>query len=182
MSGDLGAPNHIRRTVAYPIDYAILSPMAPESMEPARTHWRDRTALQRVPSEALSYGYSLEQVFAETEKIVARPLPDVVRSLVCILGGPNVAVIGGVTKTSALAEWIRGDREPKSQDREMRLRLALQLAVTIKARHGDKTVRAWFLGANHRLGDEMPIALVARAPLAEVQRDLLAAARAFVDL
>ena len=131
-----------------------------------------------LPASALE----LHPVFRETERVVAEPLPEVVRRLVDTLGGPNVAVIGGVSKTSAVAEWIRGEREPKSEDREMRLRLGLQLALIIKARHGDKTVRAWFLGANHRLGDEMPIALLARAVLGDVQRKLLAAARAFVDL
>ncbi|MBV8749589.1 MAG: hypothetical protein JO103_07730 [Candidatus Eremiobacteraeota bacterium] len=117
---------------------------------------------------------------AIAKAVFSAPLPSVVEQLVAVLGGPNVAVIGDVRATSAVGEWIRGAREPRG-DREQRLRLALQAALTIRERHGDKTVRAWFLGANHRLDDHMPITVIATSrDLGEMQRTVLAAARAFV--
>jgi len=117
------------------------------------------------------------------EEVLAEPMTSVVGQLVDILGGPTVAVIGGVTKTSAVGEWMRGQRAPRSEDREMRLRLALQVALTIKERpHTDKTVRAWFLGANQRLNDSMPVTVIASSEdLGEMQRSVLEAARGFVS-
>jgi hypothetical protein len=99
-----------------------------------------------------------------------------------ILGGPGVAIIGGVSKTSAVGEWMRGERAPRSENREQRLRLALRLALVIKERFGDETVRAWFMGANHRLDDEMPIALLAKLPLKKISKPLLGAARGFIQI
>ena len=64
------------------------------------------------------------------ERVLGMELPSVVSELVAHLGGANVAIIGGVSKTSLVAEWMRGVR-PKSEDRAMRLRLALRLALIV---------------------------------------------------
>jgi hypothetical protein len=121
-------------------------------------------------------------VLVREQDALTAELPTVVQNLLNILGGPNVAVIGGVSKTSAVADWARGEREPKSQDQEVRLRVALRLALILKQRFGDKTVRAWFLGANHELEDESPIAVLVHGETGAVQKPLLTAARAFIQL
>lgn len=113
------------------------------------------------PSEEQVFGMAFDQVVGE---------------LVECLGGPNVALIGGVSKTSLVADWIRGGR-PKSDERAMRLRLALRLARILLSRFSSESVRAWFWGANRRLDDEAPIAVIAQRPLQEIQKDLLGAAR-----
>jgi len=42
-----------------------------------------------------------------------------------------------------------------------------------------ETARAWFHGANPRLGDQIPMLLLRHKPLDEIQGSLLGAARAF---
>jgi hypothetical protein len=121
-------------------------------------------------------------VRAQVDQVTAEEFPKVVQRLVDILGGPNVAYLGGVTRTSALAEWIRGERAPKSEDRENRLRLALQLSLIIKERFSDKSVRAWFWGANRRFEDNAPIAILGTQSLIKVQSALIGAANEFVSL
>src|ERR1700761_7286610 len=78
---------------------------------------------------------------ARDREVLAMDLASVVKELVAVLGGPNVAVIGGVSKTSLVAEWGRGVR-PKSEDRAVRLRLALRLSRIIGARYSPEVVRA----------------------------------------
>jgi hypothetical protein len=124
---------------------------------------------------------ALERPQTLDEGVLGMELPAVVSELVAHLGGPNVAIIGGVSKTSLVAEWMRGGR-PKSEDRAMRLRLALRLALIVGSRFSDESVRAWFWGANQRLDDEAPIAVIADLPLRKIQKDLLGAARGFVQM
>ncbi|MEA2689816.1 MAG: hypothetical protein QOJ39_3673 [Candidatus Eremiobacteraeota bacterium] len=118
---------------------------------------------------------------APSEHVLAMELALVVRELVTILGGPNVAVIGGVRNTSLVSDWMQGKSRPKNQDREMKLRLALRLARIVGRRFANETVRAWFRGADDLLDDEAPIGLLAERPHAEIQKGLLVAARAFVQ-
>lgn len=106
---------------------------------------------------------------------MAVPIAQVVEELVDLLGATTVAVIGGVTETRAVQQWMV-DREPQ---RPHVLRFALQVASMI-ATVGDREVaRAWFHGSNPRLNDEMPMLLLRDRPLAEIQGSFLAAARSF---
>jgi hypothetical protein len=114
------------------------------------------------------------------EQVLGMAFPDVVRELVDVLGAPNVALIGGVSKTSLVADWLKGTR-PKSDDRAMRVRLALRLARIVRSRFACESVQAWFWGANRRLDDEAPIAVLSDQPFRDIQRPLLGAAREFVQ-
>jgi hypothetical protein len=106
---------------------------------------------------------------------MALPIGQVVRELVDLLGATTVATIGGVQETRAVAQWTAG-REPQ---RAHVLRFALQLSTMI-ATVGDRDIaRAWFHGTNPRLGDRVPVRLLAESRLDDVQGELLAAARAF---
>jgi len=117
----------------------------------------------------------------EYEALV-RTLPEAVRELACVLGGRTVAVIGGVNKTSAVGEWMRGERVPRGADAEQRLRLALQVVLILRERGlDDATIRAWMLGIHWRLKDESPIALIARGALDKVSKLVLADAREYVQ-
>ena len=99
----------------------------------------------------------------------------VVRELADLLGATTVAVIGGVTETRAVQQWL-SDREPQ---RPHVLRFALQIATMIATLSEREIAKAWFHGSNPRLGDASPMLLLRSRKLAEVQADLLAAARAF---
>jgi len=105
------------------------------------------------------------------------PIAEVVRELVDLLGATTVAVIGGVKETRAVAQW-RGEREPQ---RPHVLRFALQLATMIAGSEDAEIARAWFHGSNPHLADEVPMLLLRRASLSEVQGPLLGAARAFAQ-
>jgi hypothetical protein len=103
------------------------------------------------------------------------PLTDVVHELVDLLGATTVAVIGGVTGTRAVAQWMTG----RAPQRPHVLRFALQLASMIANSEDVEAARAWFHGVNPRLDDAVPMLLLRDADLGAVQQPLMHAARAF---
>ncbi len=109
------------------------------------------------------------------DHVMGLPIGGVVRELTALLGATTVAVIGGVSETRAVQQWMEG-REPQ---RPHVLRFALQVATMIATLADKEVARAWFHGANPRLGDETPMLLLRSRPLSEIQGDLLAAARSF---
>jgi hypothetical protein len=103
------------------------------------------------------------------------PIRDLVVELVDLLGATTVAVIGGVSETRAVAQWM-ASREPQ---RPHVLRFALQLALMISSRADRQIAQAWFHGTNPRLGDRSPMMLLRSDRLDESQAALLDAARSF---
>jgi len=78
----------------------------------------------------------------------------VARELVDLLGLKRVAVIGNVTETRRVREWIEGSREPQ---RPEALRTALQAARLISDADDAAVARAWFTGCNQHLEFESPM-------------------------
>lgn len=103
------------------------------------------------------------------------PINAVVSRLIILLGATNVATIGGVTETRAVAQWTDG-RLPQ---RPHVLRFALQLASIIGGERRIETVRAWFAGSNPHLDDQVPSLMLRDLPLNEIAPSMMAAARAF---
>lgn len=103
------------------------------------------------------------------------PIGNVVGELAELLGATTVAVIGGVTETRAVHQWIAG-REPQ---RAHTLRFALQIATMIATISDKHVAHAWFHGSNPRLGDAVPMLLLRDRPLSEIQSAIVSAARAF---
>jgi hypothetical protein len=103
------------------------------------------------------------------------PIAQIVRLLLELLDATTVAVIGGVQETRAVHSWL-GEREPQ---RPQVLRFALQLAAMIANAGDAEFCKAWFHGSNPHLDDRVPMIMLRDAPLAEIQRDLLGAARIF---
>lgn len=103
-----------------------------------------------------------------------------VSELVEILGTKLVAYIADVKETRAVQEWARGVRDPKDPALERRLRLALQIAHLIAEHDRREVAQAWFQGLNPQLDDRAPAQLLREGDIADVGRDVLAAARAFV--
>jgi hypothetical protein len=106
---------------------------------------------------------------------MSAPIGAIVEELVAILGATTVAVIGGVSETRAVAQWM-GDRAPQ---RPHVLRFALQLATMVSAGANPQVVRAWFQGSNPHLADNAPLTLLRDEPLEAIQGRLLGAARGF---
>lgn len=108
---------------------------------------------------------------------MAMSIAEVVRQLVDLLGATTVAAIGGVGETRAVKQWNNG----RTPQRPNVLRFALQLATMTLDTKDPEIVRAWFQGSNPHLGDRIPMALLRDEPLAEVQVEMMAAARAFAS-
>jgi hypothetical protein len=109
------------------------------------------------------------------ESAMSLDMPEVVRKLADVLGPTTVALVGGVSETRAVQQWMEG-RQPQ---RAHVLRFALQLAQMISFPGDGKLARSWFFGSNPHLGDAAPAYLLRDKPLAEIQAPLVAAARSF---
>jgi hypothetical protein len=105
------------------------------------------------------------------------PIAEIVRHLLELLDATTVAVIGGVQETRAVHSWL-GEREPQ---RPQVLRFALQLATMIATVADAEFCKAWFHGSNPHLDDRVPMIMLRDQPLADIQRELLAAARIFAN-
>jgi hypothetical protein len=103
------------------------------------------------------------------------PIAEIVRHLLELLDATTVAVIAGVQETRAVHSWLSG-REPQ---RPQVLRFALQLAAMIANAGDAEFCKAWFHGSNPHLDDRVPMIMLRDLPLAEIQRELLGAARVF---
>lgn len=102
-------------------------------------------------------------------------IQEVVARLAEMLGLSLVSVVGGVSETRAVQQWITG-REPQ---RPHVLRFALQLALMITETGDGAVARAWFQGSNPRLDDRSPAMMLHTMPLEAIQVPLMLAARAF---
>jgi hypothetical protein len=100
---------------------------------------------------------------------------DICSELARVLGRQLLGVI--VHKgPRTIQRWIAGENTPTAAD-EKRLRNTYQVYLLLSSVEGDHTIRAWFLGMNPQLDDEAP----AEALAADNARDVMAAARAFVN-
>ncbi|HTZ55349.1 MAG TPA: hypothetical protein VMB20_09845 [Candidatus Acidoferrum sp.] len=109
------------------------------------------------------------------ERAMSLPIEQVVKELVTLLGLSTVAMIGGVGETRAVSQWGNG-RNPQ---RPNVLRFTLQIASMILDDSDPDIARAWFHGSNPHLRDRAPAVVLRDEPLAEVQGEIMAAARAF---
>ena len=111
------------------------------------------------------------------ERAMSLPIEDVVAELVALLGLTTVAMIGGVRETRAVTQWTQG----RSPQRPNVLRFTLQIASMILNERDPDIARAWFHGSNPYLGDRAPAVALRDEPLAEIQGEIMAAARAFAN-
>lgn len=106
---------------------------------------------------------------------MSSPISAIVERLLQLLDATTIAVIAGVQETRAVHGWLNG-REPQ---RPQVLRFALQLASMIADDSEAEYCKAWFHGSNPHLRDRVPMIMLRDLPLAEIQPELLAAARLF---
>lgn len=117
--------------------------------------------------------------FAAHTKTVRASFPEVVSELRAVLGARLVAYLGSVRETRAVHQWAEGAREP-SADVQNRLRVALQVALTIAASESPAIAQAWFQGLNPQLDDRSPARLLREGDVDEIGPAVITAARAFL--
>jgi hypothetical protein len=111
------------------------------------------------------------------ERAMSLPIEEVVKELVHLLGATTVALIGGVSETRAVAQWMSG----RAPQRPNVLRFTLQVASMIADVADPEVVRSWFHGSNPHLHDRTPAFVLRDEPLHKVQAEIVAAARSFAE-
>jgi hypothetical protein len=117
--------------------------------------------------------------FEAHAQAVRASFPEVATELREVLGGRLVAYLGSVRETRAVNQWADGAREP-SAETQKRLRVALQIALTIARFESQPIAQAWFQGLNPQLDDRSPARLLREGEIDEVGPAVIAAARAFL--
>lgn len=117
--------------------------------------------------------------FEAHSKAVRASFAEVSEQLRSVLGARLVAYLGSVRETRAVNQWADGTREP-SADVQQRLRVALQIALTIAASESAAVAQAWFQGLNPQLEDRSPARLLREGDVNEVGPTVITAARAFL--
>jgi hypothetical protein len=107
--------------------------------------------------------------------VMSKRIDEVAQALVKLLGASLVAQIGGVRETRAVAQWARG----RAPQREPELRCAFQIAAMIATDSDAHLARAWFEASNPHLDDKTPISIFRDGEMAQYQRRMMNAARAF---
>ncbi|HEY1948130.1 MAG TPA: DUF2384 domain-containing protein [Bryobacteraceae bacterium] len=104
--------------------------------------------------------------------------PDVVRSLVSILGRKQTAYIASVKDARAIDRWLENATPQK--DVEQRIRLAYHIAGMLSKFDSNAVVQAWLVGLNPELDDAVPITLLREGNPEIDGKKVLNAARAFI--
>jgi hypothetical protein len=104
--------------------------------------------------------------------------PDVVRSLVAILGRKQTAYIASVKDARAIDRWLENATPQK--DVEQRIRLTYHIAGMLSKFDSNAVVQAWLVGLNPELDDAVPITLLREGNPEIDGKKVLNAARAFI--
>jgi hypothetical protein len=111
------------------------------------------------------------------EKSTRLDIHEVVRRLNSHLGPTLVATLSGAKDPKASHRWAKaGGGEPRTPA-EQRLRTAHRVWLMISGAENDHIARAWFIGANPRLGEEAPVMVLREGRIT----DVVEAANAFVE-
>jgi hypothetical protein len=112
------------------------------------------------------------------QRAMSAKFPEVVETLVSIVGRRLTAYLASVKDARAIDRWISG--VPPQRDIEHRLRLSYQVAMLLSGGDTPAVVKAWLLGLNPELDDEVPVKLLRDGDLATDGKRVLGAAMAFV--
>lgn len=104
------------------------------------------------------------------------PTQDVVILLRAILGPQLVLSIAGVRTPGCVANWAQGQGRPSGWG-EVRLRIALELALLIMEAEGLEAARRWMLRRDPRLDGRSPLGVIAEDSPRCARQVLLEAAR-----
>lgn len=104
-------------------------------------------------------------------------LREIARQLVSHLGPTLVAALTGATDKGQAIEWAMPDGPEPQPDAARRLELAHRVWTEVAAAEGDDVTRAWFIGYNPLLGDQLPLTAI----LDDRATEVMAAVRAFLE-
>lgn len=102
---------------------------------------------------------------------------ELVRQLNAHLGPTLVAALAGVRDRKLPLKWATPDGPTPRAEPERRLRMAHRLWGHLSAAENEHVARAWFIGANPRLGEESPVMKLREGDLPAVMN----AAKAFIE-
>lgn len=102
---------------------------------------------------------------------------DIVRELNKNLGTTVVQSMAGVKDRTSPTKWAKADGPEPRAEVETRLRLGYRVFRTLEQSDGKNLALAWLMGANPRLGEELPVLFIQR----NLARDVIGAAEAFVN-
>lgn len=102
---------------------------------------------------------------------------EVSRRLVGHLGATLVAALAGVRDRKLPYRWALADGPTPRDEAAVRLFAAQRVWKLLSNAESDAIARAWFIGANPRLGEVQPVIALREGRFAEV----MAAATAFLD-
>jgi len=111
---------------------------------------------------------------------VTTSIRDVAAYLQDHLGQKMTAYLSGLDHPKTVGHWVSGKSEPRDLA-STRLRYAYQATRLLTESYGDETARAWFFGSNTYLDDEAPAYLLRHATSLDGLRQIIPAARAFVE-
>ena len=117
---------------------------------------------------------SLTDQHTQTLKLSSHEL---VRRLNKDLGTTLVATLAGVKDRKLPYKWAESDGPIPRDEAYRRLQAAHRVWQMINDADNDYLARAWFIGANPRLGEESPVIRLREGDLAGV----ISAAKAFVE-
>ena len=100
-----------------------------------------------------------DPILSPTRAPSARAFPRSPDELRELLGARLVAYLGSVQETRAVHQWVDATRTP-SEETQQRLRVALQVALTIASAESARIAQAWFQGLNPQLEDRSPARLL----------------------
>ena len=106
----------------------------------------------------------------------------VVAELRQLLGVRLVAYIAGASETRAVHQWASGSREIRDHEVADRLRLVYQVTQLLVSRDSGKVPRRGSRASIQSSTTTLPARLLREGKLAEVGRQVLAAAKAFAAL
>lgn len=112
------------------------------------------------------------------EESVGLQFPELVTRLRETLGARLVAFIGNVSSTRQVSTWADGKSSPGQLD-EQRLRVAYQIAGTLRERYSAATTQSWFQGMNPALDYTAPASVLRDEDPATAGKQLLSAAASF---
>jgi len=111
-------------------------------------------------------------------KATAAEFPEVVESLVSIIGRKLTAYVASVKDARAIDRWLQNAAPQKEVER--RIRLAYHVATMLSEGDSPAVVQAWFMGLNPELNDTVPATLLRNGDIQKDGKRVLNAARAFI--
>jgi hypothetical protein len=111
------------------------------------------------------------------EQTTRLDLPELVRQLIAHLGPTLVATLADVRDRKLPYKWANPEGATPRPESQQKLLAAHRIWAMISGAEGDNVARAWFIGANPRLGEEAPVIRLREGQIKAV----LQAAKAFVE-